>query len=148
MKEKPRNPAEISSELNLDELLTKLGKMVRSQLEEKRDFYVHEIVQAVNKSAVERREPQAAVTTSEQWVPIDSLSQLRAIVGGRFENLKKRWLDSGFPLKESKGEKLGKIKRNQEGWTELSSWALKQGFEIRTRPDLENALFELKVRRS
>ena len=91
---------------------------------------------------------QASVSAGgdEGWSEIASLSQLRALVGGRFQNLKDRWVQSGFPLKEHRGDKSLDYRLNESGWLELSSWISKQGYEVRLRPDKEKCLFELKKR--
>ena len=39
------------------------------------------------------------------WLRIESLSQLRATVGGRFQNLKQKWVEAGFPLREHRGDR-------------------------------------------
>ncbi len=84
--------------------------------------------------------------SDEGWSEIASLSQLRAVVGGRFQNLKDRWVQSGFPLKEHRGDKSLEYSLKDVGWLELSSWISKQGFEVRLRPDKEKCLFEIRKR--
>lgn len=82
------------------------------------------------------------------WIEIESLSRLRAVVGGRFQNLRDRWVGAGFPLREHRGDKDGEFSLNEAGWIELSNWVLKQGFESRLTPDKPGCLFELRAMRS
>jgi hypothetical protein len=79
-----------------------------------------------------------------EWTPISSLSQLRTEVGGRFENLKKRWEQAGFPLRAHRGEELGEFSVIQEGWLELSSWLHKQGFENRLEENAAGIAFSIR----
>ncbi len=78
------------------------------------------------------------------WLAIESLSSLRHLVGGRFNNLKQKWVDAGFPLREHRGDKGKGFQVDQKGWIELSNWILKQGFEARLTPDKPECLFELR----
>lgn len=78
------------------------------------------------------------------WLAIESLSALRNLVGGRFHNLKERWVEAGFPLKEHRGDKTQKFEVNKQGWVELSNWIMKQGYEARLVLDREDCLFELR----
>jgi hypothetical protein len=78
------------------------------------------------------------------WLRIESLSQLRATVGGRFQNLKQKWTEAGFPLREHRGDREGKAEFRQEGWLELSLWINKQGYDARLARDEEPWLFEVR----
>ena len=80
---------------------------------------------------------------SAQWQKIESLSQLRAAMGGRFKNLKERWVEAGFPLREHRGDREGKAAVDPNGWVELSLWINKKGFEVRLAEESEPWLFEL-----
>lgn len=88
---------------------------------------------------------QAVTDTSGVWQGIESLSKLRATVGGRFENLKKRWVDAGFPLREHRGDTQKACKIDQDGWEELSAWLLKSGFESRLTPQHAEHMFEVRL---
>lgn len=90
----------------------------------------------------------ASVPTQSVWIEIESLSRLRGIVGGRFQNLRDRWVGAGFPLREHRGDKDGEFTVNETGWIELSNWVLKQGFESRLTPEKPGCLFELRALRS
>ena len=83
-------------------------------------------------------------SNGREWEGIDSLSKLRGIVGGRFENLKNRWLAAGFPLKQDKASKVGDFSVDEKGWIELSSWISNQGFEVRLNPEKKDVVFEIK----
>jgi hypothetical protein len=82
-----------------------------------------------------------------EWMPIESLSQLRAQVGGRFKNLKEKWIGAGLPLREHRGDREASAEIDQQGWVELSLWISKQGFETRlvksSNPE-NTILFEVK----
>ncbi len=78
------------------------------------------------------------------WTSIESLSRLRSIVGGRFQNLKDRWTGAGFPLREHRGEEHEKTQVDERGWLELMSWVSKQGFEARLTPDATGHYFEIR----
>lgn len=78
------------------------------------------------------------------WIGIDSLSRLRGHVGGRFQNLKERWLGAGFPLKDHRGDKLESITLDPLGWLELVSWLSRQGYEARAVDAAKGFYFEIK----
>ncbi len=107
------------------------------------DFIVAEVTRRF-RGVAQESEGQPA-STEPVWVEIESLSRLRAIVGGRFQNLRDRWVGAGFPLREHRGDKDGEFSLNEAGWIELSNWVLKQGFESRLTPDKPGCLFELRV---
>ncbi|RIL08408.1 MAG: hypothetical protein DCC75_08995 [Proteobacteria bacterium] len=85
-----------------------------------------------------------AAANGADWVGVESLSRLRAIVGGRFQNLKQKWIEAGLPLRERKGQKIDVSKVNEKGWIELSNWILKQNFEARLTLDNPEHIFELR----
>jgi hypothetical protein len=78
------------------------------------------------------------------WTRIESLSQLRAVVGGRFQNLKQKWVSAGFPLREHRGDREEKATVSQSGWIELSVWIGKQGYETKIASDEDPWLFEVR----
>jgi hypothetical protein len=88
------------------------------------------------------RNDDALVAT--KWQPIESLSRLRAIVGGRFENIKKKWTEAGLPLREHRGDKDKTFAIDSAGWEELSAWLLKHGYESRITPQSELGAFEVR----
>lgn len=88
------------------------------------------------------RSAESSVPT--KWQPIESLSRLRAIVGGRFENIKKKWTDAGLPLREHRGDKDKAYNIDSAGWEELSAWLLKHGYESRITPRSDLGAFEVR----
>lgn len=77
------------------------------------------------------------------WIRIESLSQLRTIVGGRFQNLKSRWVAAGFPLRAHRGDRTEEACIDEAAWVELQAWLGSQGFEARLVAE-ESSCFELR----
>lgn len=82
--------------------------------------------------------------SDEGWIGIESLSRLRSVVGGRFQNIKKKWIDAGFPLREHRGDRWREFELVEAGWLDLSTWIAKQGFEARLTRESKDFLFELR----
>lgn len=78
------------------------------------------------------------------WISIGSLSSLRTQVGGRFENLKEKWVASGFPLKEHRGEPRKEFLLNTEKWLLLKLWIEKRGFDVLLSSNEEQEFFRVK----
>ena len=118
-------------------------ELVRRSIRSKRELIVHAIVERLRGTGG-APVPPTANREGGEWTGVESLSRLRSIVGGRFQNIKDRWIGAGLPLKEHRGErsKLGKI--DQAGWLELSSWVQRQGFEVRLASDRDDILFEIR----
>ena len=91
---------------------------------------------------------EEVVTEQEPWIEVESLSRLRSVVGGRFQNIRKKWLSSGLPLREHRGDKDEGYEIIPEGWVELSNWILKQGYDARLTPDKTGCVLELRKRSS
>ncbi len=103
-----------------------------------------EIVQRLSDSlALVRGAASTIEDESAEWLEIGSLSQLRAEVGGRFQNIKKKWISAGFPLKEHKGDTGADYELVEEGWQDLSNWVSKQGYEIR-KSRKKDVYFEIR----
>ncbi|MFM1848502.1 MAG: hypothetical protein RL417_1976 [Pseudomonadota bacterium] len=133
-----RNVVETSAERYL--------KLLEETLIQEHDVIVGEIARRIRAVAGgELAAPGETPPVSSDWVEIESLSRLRSIVGGRFQNLRDRWVGAGFPLREHRGDKDGEFALNESGWFELSNWILKQGFEARLTPDRPGCLFELRA---
>jgi hypothetical protein len=81
-----------------------------------------------------------------EWIGVESLSRLRSVVGGRFQNIKKKWVDAGLPLREHRGDRWKEFDLNKDGWLELVAWIGKQGFEARLTPESEEFIFQLRAR--
>lgn len=117
-----------------------IEQVTQQAFTERRELFVHEIARRIRTLA-----PKVEATSvSEGWQVVESLSRLRSIVGGRFENLKARWLGAGFPLKEHRADTLGQISIDENGWIELSSWILTQGFEAKLAPERNDCLFLIR----
>lgn len=81
---------------------------------------------------------------SKEWTEISSLSALRGLVGGRFQQLKERWVAAGFPLREHRGDREQEVNFDEAGWIELSRWIGKQGFEVRRARSGEEYIFKIR----
>jgi hypothetical protein len=110
------------------------------------NFYLSEFKKKISKhSANQQSFDLNKSESSDSWIGIESLSRLRAVVGGRFQNIKQKWMDAGFPLKEHRGEVALSYDISQDGWIKLSTWISNQGFEVRLTPDKQNQIFEIKA---
>lgn len=114
--------------------------LVRRSLERRRSVIVHALAQRL----FDLLEEEGA--SGDEWQGIESLSQLRATVGGRFRNIKERWLAAGFPLRAHKGERKGKARLNEAGWRELAGWIDAQGYDARLVTGDGPLLFEVRRR--
>lgn len=113
--------------------------------EERRGFFLKGVQQRF-RELVSNAAPEPPAEAN-QWTGVDSLSKLRSVVGGRFTNLKMRWLAAGFPLKESKGGELPEYQLEEGGWKELSQWIATQGYEVRLPHGSNESLFEIRSRK-
>ncbi len=121
----------------------------RTALEEafaaERDVAVTAVIRAFEPLISVSNVPMTPSELSAEWLPIESLSMLRQIVGGRFQNLRDRWVKAGFPLKEHRGARVSaKVEVSETGWMELVTWIQSQGFEARRSEETGGALFEVK----
>ena len=91
---------------------------------------------------------QPGPVAGEAWFRIESLSQLRARVGGRFQNLKGKWVGAGFPLREHRGDRREGAVVDPDGWEQLAAWIGAQGFEARLAPEGELWFFEVRLMQS
>ena len=141
------------------ELLTRLRESVESHIRESVESSISEVFQRRKEVWVESvtsvlRERvgevsssaggEASQVTDAVWIEIASLSQLRKEVGGRFQNLRTRWLEAGFPLKAHRGDPSEDYNLDESGWLEMTSWLLKQGYESRLLDDLNKGYFEIR----
>lgn len=81
---------------------------------------------------------------TDGWVPVATLSAFRKVVGGRFDNLKRRWVGAGFPLREHRADREAEARRDEEGWQELIRWLGTQGYEVRLGEEGEDCLFRVR----
>jgi hypothetical protein len=123
-----------------------LRQLVRRAIERRRQAIVYEIARRCQAIMSEENfNPVNPVAEDPQsWIKIESLSGLRALVGGRFQNLKEKWIKAGFPLREHRGDRTGQKNIDYQGWIELATWIHKQGFELRLAEEDQPWLFELK----
>lgn len=132
------------SEALLEHTVSSFEAYLREAFGARRDIFVFEIIKQLRREQFAG--PRAAVEEAGDggWTDIESLSKLRNVVGGRFENIKRKWVGAGFPLREHRGDKAGSFEVNSEGWVELSNWMSKHGYESRLRPDRAECLFQIK----
>lgn len=125
-----------------------VGALVKRSLERRRRAVVYEIARKFLSTFETFSEEVGGSFSdaSEIWVAIESLSQLRAQVGGRFQNIKQKWLAAGFPLREHRGDRTREANLEYDGWVELAAWIGKQGFEVRLATEGEDCLFYVKRR--
>lgn len=123
--------------------LARIDSAVRLAFKLRRDSFVGEVMNRIGNSAGSIV-PVASEEAGRDWTGVESLSRLRSLVGGRFENLKKKWVDAGLPLREHRGDKPADFKIDEAGWLDLSNWVLKQGFESRLAKEGSQFIFELR----
>lgn len=139
-----------SSDISLEEGLLEHNAryfegVVREVFASKRDYFIHALAQRLRAVGVSTAgEIEQAQEGEGEWIGIESLSRLRSVVGGRFQNLKKKWVAAGFPLRDHRGDKNKQYSVDEEGWVELSNWILKQKYEARLTSDKTEYLFELR----
>lgn len=120
--------------------------LVTKALARRRQAILYALANRIYEVISTRSEPLGSVLSMGEtgWTRIESLSQLRAAVGGRFQNLKQKWITAGLPLREHRGDRKLEANISYEGWIELSGWISKQGFEVRLAGEGENFLFEVR----
>ncbi len=138
-----------SNSNKLDELVDQQTKtwvmtIVEAAAQREHDGLVAMLVQKLRGISASPTVVDSAGVTSE-WVGIESLSRLRSVVGGRFQNIKKKWVDAGFPLREHRGDRWKEFEMDRDAWLELAAWIAKQGYEARLTPESEEFIFQLKA---
>ncbi len=123
-----------------------MERSLRGAFQKQREVLVRELeLRLTQLSSPGRETISAAVALAkEEWIGIESLSRLRGLVGGRFQNIKKKWVDAGFPLREHRGDRLQDFAVEEAAWVDLTNWILKHGYEARLSPDSKEFLFELR----
>ncbi len=142
-RQKERVHAELS-EILLEDTIRSMESCLRQAFKQRRDVFLSEILKRLRQSGVGGGAPGRATEVEGGWVDVESLSKLRNLVGGRFENIKKKWVGAGFPLREHRGDKSGGFELSQSGWVELSNWMSKHGFEARLCPDKPECVFQIR----
>jgi hypothetical protein len=123
-----------SSEHAAEQLSERLCQITREIFEEDRALL--SLIAAVT--------ARDATKGGDEWVKITSLSQLRALVGGRFQQLKDRWVAAGFPLREHRGDRSKGATVDEAAWLDLAVWISRQGFEARRDASLSDELFAVR----
>ncbi len=112
-----------------------IRQLVIGALKRRRKTIVFGIAKRLEEAGLANGPVQQMANTIEvvenEWKGVESLSQLRSLVGGRFKNLKEKWTSAGLPLRQHRGDRSGEAVVNQQGWLALSLWVNKQGYEIR-----------------
>lgn len=137
-----------SEQISID--AAELRHVVRNAIERRSHVLVYEIANRLF-DIFRREEVGAGILAMEEstdWTSIESLSQLRAIVGGRFQNIKQKWVEAGFPLREHRGDRGERAQINDRGWTELALWINRQGFEARLASEPGHGIFEVRPDKS
>ncbi len=122
--------------------------LVRKSISRRRNVFVAGIARKFLENqeflnASSSGEASSPESTSE-WISISSLSQLRKATGGRFQNLKERWIRAGLPLRQHRGDKSESWTLSEDGWLALSLWINKQGFEARLSDCPKDVIFEIR----
>lgn len=120
--------------------------LVREALERRRQGITYNLARTFYHFLKENvpRVSEEAQSEESDWEQIESLSQLRAVVGGRFKNLKEKWIGAGFPLRQHRGDRQLEAELSESGWLELSVWINKQGFNARLAQPEQPWLFEVR----
>jgi hypothetical protein len=137
-----------SSEHAAEQLSERLCQITREIFEEDRALLSLIAAQALLEHCGGGAEPAVtardATKGGDEWVKITSLSQLRALVGGRFQQLKDRWVAAGFPLREHRGDRSKGATVDEAAWLDLAVWISRQGFEARRDASLSDELFAVR----
>ena len=108
------------------------------------EVIVYELVRGLEESGMIGVPLESGLSSQAgEWIPVKSFSNLRGLVGGRFENLKKKWMAAGLPLREQKRESSSKV-MEPEAWSALAAWILKQGYESRLASKGSGYIFEIR----
>lgn len=146
MKQESKNLRDDAKFLDLidQQLLAQATRAVQAVLERRKPVLLADFVESLRGTLTPSPQRDSTQVVQEAWIGIESLSRLRSVVGGRFQNIKKKWMDAGFPLREHRGDRWKEFTLNQDAWLELASWIAKQGFEARLTPGSQEFLFELR----
>lgn len=119
-----------------------LKKAIRKAFEDNRDYLLFKFNQLL--SSTKSNNQEIEYSAESDWLAIDSMSKLRAIVGGRFDTLKSKWVAAALPVKQKKGDEIPEFSVDLSGWSELENWLMKMGYKARLRSDLSDRVFEIK----
>lgn len=122
-----------------------LRALVRDSFERRRHAVIFDLARKLRRRLDENNVGSSSQDDAErEWIKIESLSQLRAQVGGRFKNIKEKWLKAGFPLREHRGDRAHKAAVDYDAWVEMANWILRQGYESRLAEENESWLMEIR----
>jgi len=125
-----------------------LREIIRNSIARRRNVFVAGIARRVFSrqefSILSNTSGSVTEDQGSEWISISSLSQLRRATGGRFQNLKERWMKAGLPLRQHRGDKSEGWTLSEEGWLALSLWINKQGCEVRLSDSSQDCIFEIK----
>jgi len=126
------------------ELESRIEQAARDAFNQNRSYYLSEVVGLLEDCNADRSlEGSEQTLEGIEWLDIESLSQLRSIVGGRFQKLRTRWVKAGLPLREHRGDKDASYQIDSEGWSELSDWLLEQGYKVRQGTGEDAVIFQI-----
>ncbi len=121
-----------------------IRSVVRGAIQRRRQAIVFYVAKRVTEQVKQTSLPAMSPESSQvDWVHVESLSQFRSMVGGRFQKLKERWLAAGFPLREHRGDRAGSAEVDHDGWVELTVWVSRQGYKARLAREEDPWLFEI-----
>jgi hypothetical protein len=126
------------------DLIDAVGNALGDAFDSWHDFLVQELEARLADSLNVAEEVVLPPKVGGEWQGVESLSRLRSLVGGRFQSIKKKWTDAGFPLRAHRGDRWKDFVLDEKGWVDLSNWILKQGFEARVTPESREFLFEIR----
>lgn len=122
-----------------------LRALVRDSFERRRHAVVFDLARKLRLRLDENDLGSSSHNSPErEWIKIESLSQLRAQVGGRFKNIKEKWINAGFPLREHRGDRAHKAAVDYDAWVQMANWILRQGYEARLATEQESWLMEIR----
>ena len=94
-----------------------IKNIVQMAVQRRRHVLVYHIARRLfDVVSIDERSDNEEAAEGLEWHKIASLSQLRSLVGGRFSNLKQKWVASGFPLREHRGDREGTAELNYNEW--------------------------------
>lgn len=127
-----------------DEVADTMCESLKAAFQRWHEFLVQKLEAGIIANLAAAASGQAADSQESEWIGVESLSRLRGLVGGRFQSIKRKWTEAGFPLRAHRGDRWKDFKVNDKGWVDLSNWILKQGFEARLAPESAEYIFEIR----
>lgn len=135
----------MSEQIRLPPMLSErqLRELVRDAIELRRHALVFQAAE-IWSELLEGVSPRGAIAeVAPRWQPIASLSQLRGVVGVRFQKLRDRWVAAGFPLREHRGDRPIRPDVALEAWEDFARWLQDEGYRVRRSEAGAEAFFEI-----